>query len=105
MATATNQIKQFFKRQGIPVRVRTVPVKHRFYQVWIEWEKFQAGTVIPNHIRKAAVCCEYNKTPEDFKAMNILNPENINYGNTSPNRLTLDETNLEKFFKLCEELK
>jgi hypothetical protein len=30
-------IKRFFKKQfGIPVRVSKVPVKHPFFQVWIE---------------------------------------------------------------------
>lgn len=41
----SSDIKSYFKKIGIPVRVRTVACKNPFFQVWIETIKTDSGFV------------------------------------------------------------
>lgn len=89
----SSEIKKLFKSINIPVSVRTVKCKYPFTQIW-------SDTIFPNYIRKAALICDYDLPDNDISSLNVLNTDDINYGNTRPNSLSIPVTAHERFFKL-----
>ena len=95
MSLKSSEIKQYFKKLGIPVRVRTVACKHPFAQIWIESEK-TAGFGGP-------IIYKYEFPLElRVKLLKIIYGENFewcergNAGNVRPNSISVNENEWRK---------
>jgi hypothetical protein len=95
------EIKQYFKKLGIPVRVRTVAVKNPFVQVWIEstgdikTPEYPYGKMVYDHefpigLRQNLLKIIYgNDFPEKQKALGC---SDSSAGNVQSNRLSFSES-------------
>jgi hypothetical protein len=73
----STDIKKIFKSLGINVLVHTVKCKNPFTQIWTEDD----SVTFPNDIRKIALVVYYNLPDNDISSLNVLNHDEINYGN------------------------
>jgi len=94
----STEIKKYFREWlHLDVNVRTVKVKRPFTQIWLTYED---KNNFPNFVREAAVMVNYNTV--DLDTLNILDRDNIRYGNTQPTSLSIDVADHEKFFEYLD---
>lgn len=89
-------LKQHFSKIGIEIRTRYIKTVRGLEGSWFEITSFKSGDIIPNELRKQFVCLQYEK---DLKDLNILNVNDICYGNVQPNRVALHGRDWKKWLE------
>lgn len=88
------ELKKLLKTLGYNVKIRTVAVKHPFIQVWIAQDEninWSERQLFDNSLRLIVLKIYYNvETDEQLSFLNILDKNNICYGNIRDTSFSLD---------------
>lgn len=106
MVFKSNEIKKLFKQKfNLEVRVRTVKVKSPFVQICPIFNNalpYELQSKVPNVARVCAMKAIYgDKTPEE---LNIINVDDIEYGNIRANGLSFSEVQYKKFVEIVTSM-
>lgn len=79
-------LKAEFAKLGIEIKTRYIKTVRGLDGSWYEISSFRSGHIIPNDLRKEFASLNYGKP---FEELGVLNPDNVDYGNTKPQSVAL----------------
>lgn len=93
-------LKKEFKKYGIDIVTRYIKTVRGLDNSWYEISTFKSNHIIPNELRKTFVSLNYDKP---FQELNIINKEDIHYGNTQSQRVALYGRDWKKWLSTCNK--
>ena len=89
-------LKNEFAKLGIEIKTRYIKTVRGLEGSWYEISTFRTGHIIPNELRKEFVCLNYGKP---FEELNVNNPNDISYGNTNSQTVSLHGRQWKKWLE------